>query len=258
MTLVLVGMIGFYLINERRQEHAELRRAVALRDEALAERLRDDLRRGNSEQSESFLLALDAKGAELVTAVKGVFVKKLYSSEEYYRYLAERIGTAKKSVDDVTWGAVSPAGRVEAEKDAFNAYRDGVRTACGRPNLRFREIYSFPNISRVERLDETIGYGLNNYHARYYEVSADKVPPLLQFTVIDGEEVIFGTGRGVNRSKESETYLAVRSRMIAEKIGQYFAIVWDSAKPIPENGKSVVETIARLRRQSERRGRSRD
>jgi hypothetical protein len=189
--------------------------------------------------------------------VKGVFVKKLHTSEEYYGYLAERVATANKSVDDVTWGAVSPAGLVETERDAFTAYRQSVKAACARPNLKFREIYSFPSMSRVERLEETIASSLNNYHARYYEVTSDKVPPLLQFTIIDGEEVIFGTGRGANRSKESETYLTVRSRTIAEKFGQYFSIVWDSARPIPDKGKTVAETIARLRRQSERRGRSR-
>jgi hypothetical protein len=254
MTLLLLAGIALYLIEERRQEHAELRRAVGRRDEKLADALRAAITRNSQEQSSLFLNALEVKGGELVTAVKGVFVKKLDDPDEYYRYLADRVRTAKRRIDDLTWGAVSLSDRAPAEVESYDAYVAAIIDACThRKDLKVREVYTFPNMLRIERVEDMLGRNLPNYFVHYFDVNHDGLPPLLQFTVIDGEEVIFGTGRGQRRTSSGEKYLSIRSRPVAEKFAEYFNTIWESGKPIRDPNTNDLATLTRFKKKLERR-----
>jgi hypothetical protein len=258
MTLLLISIIAIYLLQERAQEHAQLRRAVGRRDKKLVDALRADLTSDNQEQTAVFLNALESKGSELVSAVKGVFVKKMEDPEAYYRYLADRVGTAKRSIDDLTWGAVSLSARTPAEEDAYNAYSTSMVDACTRrKNLRAREVYTFPNMARLKRVEEMLKKNLPNYFVHFYDISHDGLPPLLQFTIIDGEEVIFGTGRGQRRTAAGEKYLSIRSRPVAEKFSEYFNTIWESGKPIRDPNTNDLAKLAQIRNKLERRGKPR-
>lgn len=258
MTLLLVSIIAIYLLQERAQEHAQLRRAVARRDRTLVDGLRVDLTKLTQEQTTVFLTALEAKGAELVSAVKGVFVKKMDDPEVYYRYLAERVGTAKRSIDDLTWGAVSLSTRTPSEAAEYNAYVTAMVDACTRRNnLKVREVYTFPTMLRLERVEAMLQRNLPNYFVHYYDVNHDGLPPLLQFTIIDTEEVIFGTGRGQHRTAAGEKYLSIRSRPVAEKFAEYFNMIWESGKPIRDPNTNDLAKLAEIRKKLERRGKPR-
>ncbi|MBW3572103.1 MAG: hypothetical protein KY467_13470 [Gemmatimonadetes bacterium] len=254
MTLLLLGTMALYLLEERREEHEQLRTAVAEHDEQLLHALRAEISTANLGQTQGFERLLNAKGTDLVMALKGVEVRPPMDPLEYYRYLAVRVTGAKASVDDLTWGAVSAPARNSDEEQAFKTYEASLTAACkGRNHIRIREVFTFPSAGRVERArkvlqDERAG----THYVRYFDVDHQRLPPLLQFTLIDRDEVIFGTHRGEVRGPHGEQYLAVRHPRIVALFADYFDNIWGSAERLKDAELCDLGVLDRLKAELER------
>jgi hypothetical protein len=76
---------------------------------------------------------------------------------------------------------------------------------------------------------------IHNYHLRYYDLG-DHIgtPPLIQFSVIDDEEVFIFFYREPGSVGTDELRLAVRHPTIVKLFVDYFESIWRVAKPLKQ------------------------
>jgi hypothetical protein len=247
ITIALLTAMALYLLQERREEHRELRRAVAERDQQLVSALRSLVVGANDEQTHVLVRSLDRSARAEVRVWE--------DQESYYRRLAYSVTTARKSVDDLTWGAVSEPTRSREEALAFERYVNSLKDMCRQPSpIRVREIFTFPSQGRLDRARALLGEtGLDSYFVRYFDVNHDALPPLMQFTIIDREELILGTHRGGLRSAEGERYLSVRHPEIVRLFAAYFDTIWTSGRPLLDAQTRDFDALERIQGQLQRK-----
>jgi len=165
----------------------------------------------------------------------------LKDSEEVYSHLARRIGEAQTSVDDLTWGDLVSTVQTQVQEVAFERYAAELQSAASRESLTYREVMTFPvegklreeRLTRVRRIlaESPFGYAL-----AYYKLDHVQAPPLMQFTIIDSEEVVITFYRGHNLPSKRETHLAIRDPHIALLFQDYFEAIWTGAIPLKRSG----------------------
>jgi len=171
--------------------------------------------------------ALKAATEEIREAVHGIVFRELEGASEYWEYAAERIGRARSSVDDVTWGEVA-SSQVSAEtKRAYKLYRRRIGAICtgrGRnTRLVYREMMSFPDGYRLGRARDLLNDAYPNYHLRYFDFDHDGMPPLLQFFVIDRKEVLLSVQ---SKTAFDNKYISIVSPRLAEVMCEFFELAW--------------------------------
>ena len=112
---------------------------------------------------------------------------------------------AKRTIDDLTMGVSAPS-TTSASAQAFKKYVETIAAVCQKRAIAYREIIYFPPVVHLERAESMLRKNLFGYRLRYYEFSREDIPPLLQFMVIDQEEVILGSYRGLNLPIVSSGY----------------------------------------------------
>lgn len=183
----------------------------------------------------------------IVVSLKGVQTVKLDNPSEYFQHLTNRIRNANKSVDDLTWGIVKTEERMPVENRTYHDYIKSLSYACENENIRVREVFTFPDNQRLERAIGKIQESHPNYHLRYYNVDHNTLPPLLQFTIIDSDEVIIGTHRGKNIPQETEYYLSIKDPGLVNKFCDYYTAIWHEASPVIDLGEDTKSRIEKLR-----------
>ena len=102
----------------------------------------------------------------------------------------------------------------------------------------YREVMTFPSPDRLASAERMVGQEHFGYQLRYYDIDHRLLPPLIQFTVIDSEEVIFTFHRGRYVSPEPEIHLATRQKEIVQLFQDYFNAIWERAKVIKAAGEA--------------------
>ena len=155
-------------------------------------------------------------------------IRQFNSPHDIYQYWTQRLQNAKRSVVDLTWGHYPPHYTV-ADKDALKTYINYIPEVCRR-DIRYREVMTFPNIERVTRAKHMLEHKIHNYHLRYYDLG-DHIgtPPLMQFSVIDSEEVfIFFYRDPLSELGSDELRLAIRHPTIVKLFLDYFELDLES------------------------------
>jgi hypothetical protein len=169
-----------------------------------------------------------------LNAVSLLEIRPFNSPQEIYQYWTQRLQEAEKSVADLTWGNYPPH-YTSTDKDALKAYVDYIPAVCGR-GIRYREVMTFPNIERVTRARQMLNHKAHNYHLRYYDLGDHtRTPPLMQFSVIDTEEVfIFFYREPKAELGSGELRLAIRHPTIVRLFLDYFDAIWRVAEPLKQ------------------------
>ncbi|MFF0487576.1 hypothetical protein ACFYTQ_01000 [Nocardia sp. NPDC004068] len=164
---------------------------------------------------------------EMREAVNGVKFREIADTASYYRCIVDLILNARTSIDDLTWGVVSPAQTSIATTRAYEAYTNAVVQACGgrgnRSTLVYREIMSFPDGARIGKVKKLFDRNLPNYHLRFFDYSHQGTPPLLQFFVFDGVEVLVAV---MATTSFENRYFRIEGAAIAQLFRSYFELAW--------------------------------
>ena len=189
-----------------------------------------------------------------ILSLQGGPVRLLSNSQDVYEYAAQRMGEATESIDDLTWGMVPVTRLTESQQHAFERYYNSRIATASRKHIRYREVMSFPSearsgIERLEWAEEMAEKNIFGYQLRYYDFSHRDVPPLLQFLLIDSEEVIFAFYRGMNLPLEGEVHLAVKHPRIVSLFQDYYDSIWQGAKVLKEAGEPMAaKELQRIRK----------
>jgi hypothetical protein len=195
-------------------------------------------------------IELDMKDGfeHVIVSLEGAEVVPIKAPREYYEYMRKRITEAQFSVDDLTWGLISPSRRTEIEERAFQHYVKSISATCHqKKQLRYREIMTFPHIHRIERAENMLNERLVNYSLRHYDLPHERMPPLIQFMVIDSKEVLFGIHRGVYLPAEGEFFFAVKHPIIVRYFEDYFNAIWQGASIIKDLNQIHSEILHNMR-----------
>ena len=130
-----------------------------------------------------------------------------------------------------------------------------VATAA-RKDIKFREVMTFPTggklrEERLKRAEDMVTKNFYGYQLRYYDIDHQTAPPLIQFIVIDCQEVITTFYRGTKLPIEGETYLASRHPLTVRFFQDYYDTIWQGATVIKAAGVPAnTEVLQRIRQQT--------
>ncbi len=221
LTLLVVGALSGYLIVER----------------ARGSRSQEDI--------------LQRMVQQTISGLSGIEVQKFDNVAAFWLYAANRIRSSKYTIDDLTWGWRSHSRTRAQDYAAYDEYRKqiaAVTTGKGeRRDVVYREIITFPDQVRVDRVIPLMNPQLKNYHLRFYDFDHKGTPRLLQFYIFDRIEVLISLHSQTGSPSDS-CYMTFRSTELAEILSDYFNVVWREAillKDTQEIRHDRLEKVAR-------------
>jgi hypothetical protein len=171
---------------------------------------------------------------QAVEALNGIEVREFPSRAEFWGYAAERIRTARATIDDLTWGLIPVTARTPQDQAAYREYRraiEAVSTGKGENrNKIYREIMTFPDGRRLQRARALMHERYPNFQLRYYDYDHAGTPLLVQYYVFDGMEVLISL---VPPSLNCR-YMTFRSRHLADLLSGYFDAAWQDAEVLKD------------------------
>lgn len=221
LTLLVIGSVAGYLILERRNKLDKIER---------------DILEGVN---------------RTITSLDGVEIKAFDDRQEFYEYIVKRMGEARKSIDDLTFGFETPH-KTPAQELVYNKYLETIPKICSKSNFSYREVMTFPMIEQLERAEDKISQTKNlGYHLGYYDTVHQDMIPILNFMVIDSVEVILASYRYPYLPIEDEFHLAIRHPEIVRLFWDYYNVIWQGAKIIKDKNYIKKEELQRIRQDLE-------
>jgi hypothetical protein len=154
---------------------------------------------------------------------------------------------AKSSIDDLTWGHADYFETPDHEQAHKKYIRDIVKISS-KKNFKYREVMTFPNIGRLERAEAMIANkDAKGYQLRYYDIIPQGMPPLMEFVLIDSEEVIFAFYKWPYAPTGIRFHLSVKHPDIAQLLQDYYEAIWHNAKVLKENNLVDEAALQKIR-----------
>ncbi len=195
-----VGLLAGYLALERRNQLEPMRTEIRDGINLLAHKQEDTTQ-------------------ALIDSLQGVQVNKFESGDAFLNYLHGRITNARIRIDDVSWrpnfGTQNYGGSAQKLNKRFpNILREAVQ------RVPYREIMIFNKPGRREKLQSLLEENMAGYSCAYFDAGMEI--PLLQFMVLDNEEVII-FGDLVTSS------VSIRHPVVVKVFADYFEEAWQRA-----------------------------
>lgn len=227
LILVMLSSIAVYLVIERRRHLEAGQKQLADQLLAVQEALSGGFAGVQQNQEDSVERVLEA--------LDGVNIRRFENEFACIEYASGRLRQAKKWVDDTSWATESRLeANLDRNMDVSKQYRSSIgESVLMNKDLVYREIYVFHTRGRIEKLRLRERENQPNYFCKYYPTPPNV--PLLQFMVIDGEEVILMTDK-------YPVYLAVKNRALADLLHLYFEDHWKEAREI-KTGRSFAPGV---------------
>ena len=165
--------------------------------------------------------------SSIVESLNGVEKKKFNTITEVDNYVAQRIHSAKISVQDLNWQDFrlpSASNSQQNRKITDDEIDVSIKSFCSRRRNKqeinksiYEEIFTFPPSNRINlaKIKKHVEYG-KIYCCSYYETLEELKFPKLQFVIIDSSEVIFVS------SEYKGNFCAVKDKRIVNICSNYF------------------------------------
>lgn len=178
----------------------------------------------------------------VVRSLNGADVKHFTNAQEMWLYLAKRVREAQKSIDDMTISAA-----FQSIPPAIGQFRDTYRKAelavQSKKSVRWREVLAFPHY--LGKAETKLTGVPANYHIRYYELDPRQPQfPLLQFMIVDAEELIFSS---YGNPEDTQTWISVKHPDIVDMFQRYYEFIWRNGKSLADGDKTGLAAIPLIR-----------
>jgi polyhydroxyalkanoate synthesis regulator phasin len=216
LTLLLLALVATYILVERRKHF-------------------DKHDRHTKAYHMEVLQSLTDSTSTIIASVSGVQIKSFYDNTKLVEYIAKRLKEAKHTVDDLTWShRLSLVQHLPAQKKVEEKYQQRIGEIS--QYLQYREVFIFNKVNRFDKLKRRIEENASGYSCAYYRPT---VIPLMQFVIIDGEEIIFAGD--VFPSK-----CAIRSPQLATVFQSYYDEVWQHATKLKQGHDVNKEEVQKV------------
>ena len=156
--------------------------------------------------------------------MNAVGVEIFKDSAEQEVYLAKRITEAKKEICDLTWKEkLSLSSALPKRVRTHKTYESSIARAAKK--VPYREVFTFSDDRRIEKLKRRLAEKLPGYSCRYFPSPCEI--PRLQFVLIDHEEVVFA-------SSSYPFLCAIRQPELCAVFSEYFETIWSVAVPLKD------------------------
>jgi hypothetical protein len=203
-TMLTLGLLAGYILLERRTELQEISQKI----HSLSE---------NTQTS----------AQHIIQSLNGVEVQSFQDMQSCLQYVNRKLRTAKLQVDDLSWTPLhSWRGDLQPVVAENLQYEERVKSIAGK--IPYREVFIFNKPHRENQLFQRLKENVPGYSCAYYPdiVSA----PLLQFMIVDQEEVIVLTG--------SYSYISFNHPTLVQLFVEYYEDIWRSAVKL-KYGKNI-------------------
>lgn len=169
----------------------------------------------------------------LIEAMKKIDIVFLEDEIQMTKYLTRQLKKCKRQVLDLTWShKESLRHSLPQHRQADNEYERCIDEISNK--IQYREIFIFNVSSRLKKLKKRLQENAKGYSCAYFEPVNI---PLLQFIILDEEEVIFV-------SSVYPIKCAIKSKEVASVFTAYYTEVWEKATKIKE-GEYIHESVAK-------------
>lgn len=165
--------------------------------------------------------------ARASTTLSSPDIRGFVDMSSLYRYVIERIRSARTSIDDLTWGPDAVYDRTPEEKSLYKEYQETIKTATA----FYREVMDISGTHR-ERARDVLSAQLGNHHLkRPGDRSADL--PLLSFMVFDSSEVVFLYRPPDKKTSDNQCIgIAITEPQVVDVFKTYFVNIWEHSKDV--------------------------
>lgn len=212
ITLLTVGLLAGYILIERRGKLESISGEI----QKLAE----------SEQGAT---------TRIIESLNGVEVQVFDSPIECLKYVNLRLSKAKKQIDDLSW--TPEVGKSEDLPPIIQEnlkYRRQVQATADR--MPYREVFIFNRKSRLEKFLEFLSRNAPGYSCGYFESSNDV--PLLQYMIIDSQEVVFLTG--------DYSFVAFNHPRLVKLFIEYYDDIWNKSIKLKHGNRIFWDNVEKL------------
>ena len=182
------------------------------------------------------------RAENIIRDLKGVEVIRFEDNHRLLSHVAKRIREAQRTIDDVTVATDDEMLLTPAAQEAFEKYVETIPAVCAKKKkIVYREIMTFPSKQHSKRAEFILSKGLSNYYLGWCKQTDERSLPLLQFMVIDSEEVILGFYKLRDDELEGRpVLLSIRHSDIVELFQDYYNTMWKRV--------TVVQNMERFRK----------
>lgn len=210
LTLLAMGLVATYLVVERRGYLENFQSTSNSKIDNLEKQLEDSVQ-------------------TIVKSLDGIEFRSFDTGNELLTYITKRMTQAKSRIDDLSWSpAISWKHGLDTTRKLNQKYVEQTVKASNK--LLYREIFIFNRPGRIERLKQRLDENAPGYSCAYYE--SNNIP-VIQFMIIDGEEIIFLTDQFPH-------YFAFRHPEIVALFSEYYEVIWVNAAPL-KLGETIVQ-----------------
>jgi len=126
-----------------------------------------------------------------------------------------------------------------AAQKAFEKYLETINVVCLKNTIAYHELMSFPPLEHFDRAETMLSKNSFGYRLKYYEyVNEKEIPSILQFMVVDSEEVIIAFYRSQLLPTEREIRLSIRHPDIVQLFQDYYDTLWQGARTLSNGNRS--------------------
>lgn len=235
--LLLVANIAIHLISEHYSDITEIKECGREVKGTLLPDLKKQLTNVHNEAQNDILQLRDelqCKVADtcrlneelshkIIDSVNKTEITIFKDSIQTTRYLVKQLKKCKKEVLDLTWShVVSSRLALPQDKKVEEQYQECIKNLS--KIIEYKEVFIFSSSDRLKKLKNRLLENEVGYSCAYFE-SVDI--PLLQFIILDGEEVVFA-------SDMYSVKCAIRNKELAKIFTDYYTMVWTNAIKIKE------------------------
>jgi len=189
----------------------------------------------NRQESNVQVKTFDNDGDAIKSANSNVQVKTFSNVGDYYNEVADAIKNADSRVCDLTYGYIRDTVVSPHDEEFHKKYIESIRAFCYNSKAVYFEVFSFPDTNRREKAKMMLENKPKNYRMKCYNITPDehiRIPPLLQFYIVDNKHLFLGSHLGSNLGGETiERYLQItENEEIINYFQRHFDAIWAQAQ----------------------------
>jgi hypothetical protein len=206
---------------------------------------KNDIPRLRRELEKHVLWCLSSDRSDLSRSISVPKVQRFSTLAEVYAFIVKEMAVSKR-IDDISWSNGNVQEKSLNDKSGYRKYLAAKERALKDKNCIFREIFTFPNKARFERVRETLTKCYHGYNACYFSDTERGTIPRLSFILFDSKIAVIFFYVGDYRSSHREIRVAITDAHIVSLLQDYYDAIYNCGTVLKEADYINVDALTQL------------